>query len=173
VTGPTPDWSAEAGQAGQAVRTVRTVRTVLAALPDDERLILPALQAVQDAFGFVPEGAVALVAATLNVSVADTHGVLTYYPDLQTEPPAPVTIAVCAAEACQANGARELVAHLGRSVAAPGARSADGVVAVREVFCLGNCALGPAVAVNGHLVGRVSAAVADGLLAAAREQVAG
>ena len=85
--------------------------------------------------------------------MADAHGVLTYYPDLRTEPPAPVTIAVCAAEACQATGARDLVAHLGRSVAPPGGRSADGVVAVREVFCLGNCALGPAVAVNGRLVG--------------------
>ena len=164
MTGPAPDWSAEAGQA---------VLAVLAALPEDERLILPALQAVQDAFGFVPEGAVALVATTLNVSVADTHGVLTYYPDLVTEPPAPVTIAVCAAEACQATGARQLIAHLGRSVAPPGGRSADGVVAVREVFCLGNCALGPAVVVNGRLVGRVSPTIADGLLAAAREQVAG
>jgi formate dehydrogenase subunit gamma len=153
-------WSAERG------------RAVLAALPEHERLILPALQAIQAAFGFIPEGAVALVASTLNVSVADTHGVLTYYPDLLTEQPAPVTVAVCTAEACQATGARDLVAHLGRSVALPGGRSADGEVAVREVFCLGNCALGPAVAVGGRLVGRATPAVLDGLLAAAREQVA-
>ena len=98
---------------------------------------------------------------------------LTYYPDLRSEPPARITIAVCAAEACQATGARELVAHLGRSVAPPGGRSADGAVAVREVFCLGNCALGPAVEVNGRLVGRVSPAVIDRLLTTAREQVPG
>jgi formate dehydrogenase subunit gamma len=145
---------------------------VLDALPDGERLILPALQALQERFGCVPEGAVGQVAAFLNVSVADVHGVLTYYPDLRTEPPAPVTVAVCAAEACQATGARELLAHLTRSAGGPPGRSPDGLVEVREVYCLGNCALGPAVAVNGRLVGRASAASIDELLAAACERVA-
>lgn len=131
-------------------------RDVLEALPADQRLVLPALQRVQETFGFVPDEAVPLVAEALNVSVADTHGVLTFYHDLRRSAPASVTVAVCVAEACQANGARDLVAHVEDTVAKLGGRSGDGQIEVREVYCLGNCALGPAVMVNGRLIGRVT-----------------
>ena len=137
-------------------------------LPADERLILPALQAVQQSFGYVPPEAVALIANSLNVSVADVHGVLTYYHELRTTPPAPITVAVCVAEACQANGSRELVAHLETSLAPLGGRSADGEIDLVEVFCLGNCALGPAALINDRLVGRVTQARMNSALADAR-----
>lgn len=137
-------WSLDAGQA------------VLEILPADERLILPALQAVQQGFGYVPKEAVALIANSLNVSVADVHGVLTYYHELRTTAPAPLTVAICVAEACQATGARELIAHVSANLAPVGGRSDDGQVDVVEVFCLGNCALGPAALINERLVGRLT-----------------
>ena len=137
-------WSLDAGQA------------VLEILPADERLILPALQAVQQGFGYVPKEAVALIANSLNVSVADVHGVLTYYHELRTTAPAPLTVAICVAEACQATGARELIAHVSANLAPVGGRSDDGQVDVIEVFCLGNCALGPAALINERLVGRLT-----------------
>ena len=137
-------WSLDAGQA------------VLKILPADERLILPALQAVQQGFGYVPKEAVALIANSLNVSVADVHGVLTYYHELRTTAPAPLTVAICVAEACQATGARELIAHVSANLAPVGGRSDDGQVDVVEVFCLGNCALGPAALINERLVGRLT-----------------
>ncbi len=136
--------------------TVAAGEELLAQLPADERLILPALQAVQQGFGYVPTEAVALIANSLNVSVADVHGVLTYYHELRTTAPAPITVAICVAEACQSTGSRELVAHLGEHLAPVGGRSADGQVDVVEVFCLGNCALGPAALINERLVGRLT-----------------
>jgi formate dehydrogenase subunit gamma len=48
-----------------------------------------------------------------------------------------------------------LIREVSAELAAPGARSSDGAVSVDEVFCLGNCALGPAALVNERLVGRV------------------
>lgn len=144
---------------------------VVDALAADERLILPALQAVQAVFGHVPAEAVPLVADLLNVSVADVHGVLTFYHELRTSPPAPITLAVCVAEACQANGARELVAHLEGTLAPVGGRSSDGQVELAEVFCLGNCALGPAALVNQRPVGRLSADRIDWVLSVEREAI--
>ena len=149
-------WSLDGGQA------------LLEILPADERLILPALQAIQQGFGYVPKEAVALIANSLNVSVADVHGVLTYYHELRTTAPAPITVAICVAEACQASGSRELVAHLETNLAPLGGRSADGEVDLVEVFCLGNCALGPAVLINNRLVGRVTGASIKSALADAR-----
>lgn len=137
-----------------------TARTALDALPADERLILPALQAIQAAFGHVPSEAVPVVADFLNVSVADTHGVLTFYHDLRRTPPAAITLEVCTAEACQACGAREL-----RALAA--SLEADDVE-VREVRCFGNCALGPTARIGATMIGRASAPRLQAALDAAR-----
>lgn len=144
---------------------------VLASLAEEERLILPALQSVQASFGFVPSAAVSMVAAFLNVSVADVHGVLTFYHDLRTTEPAPITVAMCVAEACQASGSADLVRHVEASVAPVGSRSSDNQVDVAEVFCLGNCALGPAAIVNGRLWGRLDASRMDDVIAGARAAV--
>ena len=140
---------------------------VLEALPTHERLILPCLQAIQHAFGFVPEETVDVVAGFLNVSRAEVVGVLTYYHDLRRTPPPAVTVGVCVAEACQASGVRSLIEQIEHDFGVRlGAGTGLGPVEFAKVYCLGNCALGPAIMVNGRLVGRcdigrVRAAVVD------------
>ena len=140
---------------------------VLEALPSHERLILPCLQAIQHAFGFVPEETVDVVAGFLNVSRAEVVGVLTYYHDLRRIPPPAVVVGVCVAEACQASGVRSLIEQIEHDFGVRlGAGTGLGPVEFAKVYCLGNCALGPAVMVNGRLVGRcdigrVRAAVVD------------
>ena len=98
----------------------------------------------------------------LNVSIADVHGVVSFYSDFRTTAAsAPAhTITVCRAEACQAVGGQALYDH------AQAAFADDERVEIREVFCLGNCALGPSATVDGRLLGRVSA---ERLVTAAEE----
>lgn len=138
---------------GQSATPVDT--RLLEALPPEERLILPCLQHIQRAFGFVPEDSVDVIAGFLNVSRAEVVGVLTYYHDLRRTPPPAVVVGVCVAEACQATGVRELIERIendfGVSV---GGGTVSGPIEFAKVYCLGNCALGPAVIVNGQLVGR-------------------
>jgi formate dehydrogenase subunit gamma len=140
---------------------------VLEALPAHERLILPCLQAIQHAYGFVPEESVDIVAGFLNVSRAEVVGVLTYYHDLRRTPPPPVVVGVCVAEACQAAGVRSLIEQIEHDFGVTlGAGTDSRPVEFAKVYCLGNCALGPAIMVNGRLVGRcdigrVRAAVVD------------
>ena len=136
-------WSAEAA------------REVLATLLPDERLILPALQRLQERFGYLPDGSVAAVAEALNVSRAEVVGVLTYYHDLRQSPPADVVVQICVAEACQAEGTRELVAAIEAAYDVTlGVETHVGDVEFDKVYCFGNCALGPAAMVNGRLLGR-------------------
>lgn len=132
----------------------------MAALPPEERLILPALQAVQRSFGYIADDWLDTVADFLNVSRAEVVGVFSYYHDLRSQPPAAVVVELCKAEACQAVGARALATEAERGFAA----AVD--VELRTVYCLGNCALGPAATVNGRLLGRcditrLAAAVAE------------
>lgn len=125
---------------------------IVATLDPDERLILPVLQAVQRDLGYVPESCVNDVARCLNVSRAEVVGVLTYYHDLRTTPPAEVQIRICESEACQSVGSRQLRA----AAHTVWGDSRDSRIDISTVYCLGNCALGPAVQVNGRLIGLVT-----------------
>jgi len=118
--------------------------------------LLPVLHAVRMEFGWIDPRAVPVIADELNLSRAEVHGVITFYRDFRSDPPARHAVRICRAEACQASGAEQLVSgaetHLGIAL---GATTADGSVSLGDVFCLGNCALGPSVTVDGRLHGRV------------------
>ncbi|HEY5136431.1 MAG TPA: NAD(P)H-dependent oxidoreductase subunit E [Candidatus Nanopelagicales bacterium] len=149
------EWSSEAG-----ARVVADASGVLGPL-------LPVLIALQEEFGYVDPAAVPLVAKALNVSRADVHGVMTFYSDLRTTPPGARTVAVCRGEACQSVGGRALEAHaLDRLGVGFGETTPDGSVTLDQVFCLGLCALSPAVVVDGRAFGRVDAARFDEVVGA-------
>lgn len=132
---------------------------------------LPILHAIQDELGFVPPEAVDRIAAGLNLTRAEVHGVVTFYHDFRSAPPGRTVLKLCRAEACQAMGCRGLEQRL-RDVhgAAVGTTTRDGALTVDAVYCLGNCALSPSALVDGRLVGRVDAAKLDEIVAAARRK---
>ena len=84
------------------------VRAIAAQHVGDRGPLLPVLHAVQEEFGYVAREDVEVIADVLNLSVAEVHGVVTFYHDFRTEPPAAHTVALCRAEACQAVGAEAL-----------------------------------------------------------------
>ncbi|MFF3612891.1 NAD(P)H-dependent oxidoreductase subunit E [Streptomyces sp. NPDC002580] len=139
--------------------TVESVVRRLAAGHRGERgALLPVLHAVQAELGQVPQEAIPVLADEFNLSRADVHGVVTFYHDFRREPAGRTTVRICRAEACQALGSDGLVAHVREAGLALGETTPDGAVTVQQVFCLGNCALGPSVEVNGRLYGRVGPA---------------
>jgi formate dehydrogenase subunit gamma len=119
--------------------------------------LLPVLHAVQEEYGYVPADVVPVIAHELNLAVAEVHGVVTFYRDFRSAPPGAVQVRVCRAEACQAVGGEELAhAAADRFGVGPGDTSPDGAVSLDDVFCLGNCALGPSVEVCGRVHGRMT-----------------
>ena len=132
--------------------------------------MLPILNALQEKFGYVDDAAIPLIAEALNLSRAEVVGVVHFYHDYRHAPPGRHILKVCRAESCQSMGCDALVGHIESSVgAAMGETSGDGAVSLESVYCLGNCALSPAVMLDGRLYGRVSPARIDGLLSDARE----
>ncbi|MFF0140554.1 formate dehydrogenase subunit gamma [Streptomyces sp. NPDC005227] len=140
------------------------VRRVAAGHRDQRGALLPVLHAIQAELGHVPQEAIPVLADEFNLSRADVHGVVTFYHDFRREPAGRTLLRICRAEACQALGAEGLMAYAREAGLVPGETTADGAVTVEQVFCLGNCALGPAVEVNGRLHGRVNPARLGSLL---------
>lgn len=144
----------------QPGRTVAEVVTdSVAALEGQRGALLPILHAIQETLGCVPREAVPVLAERLNLSRADVHGVVSFYHDFRAEPAGRTTVKICRAEACQAVGSGRLVDHVrDRYGMELGETRSDGALTVDQVFCLGNCALGPTVQVGARLHGRVDTA---------------
>jgi formate dehydrogenase subunit gamma len=131
--------------------------------------LMPILHAVQEEFGWVSQTDAPVIADVLNLSVAEVHGVVTFYRDFRREPGGRTTVRICQAEACRSVGGVELADHAKRTTGLGfGETTYDGRLTVDEVFCLGNCALGPAVQVDEKVHGRVTPARLDAILGEAR-----
>ena len=118
---------------------------------------LTALREIVAAHGHVNREQEHAVADVFNLSRAEVRGIVSFYHDLKTRPPPPNVVRICQAEACQAVGGREFTRaaerHLGIALG-----EANETVALDAVYCLGLCAQGPSMLVNGRPVARASVA---------------
>lgn len=132
--------------------------------------LLPLLHAIQDDLGYIPQESYALISKALNLSVAEIHGVVSFYHHFRTQPPGRHVLHLCRAESCQAMGCQSLETHIKQQLGIDfHETSSDGAITLEPIYCLGNCALSPAVMLDERVHGRMNIAEIDALLAAARE----
>ena len=128
--------------------------------------LLPALHEIQDRLGYIPPELNNEIAAGFNISRAEVHGVISFYPDFRTTPSAPHRLAICRAESCQAMGGGALVEHASRTLGCNfHEKSSNGEVALEPVYCLGLCAQAPALMLDGVPHAKVTPAKLNELLA--------
>jgi formate dehydrogenase subunit gamma len=150
---------------------VRQIEALIDPLVDLPGATLPMLHAIQDGIGYVPDEAVPMIAERLNLSRAEVHGVVTFYHHYRRHAPGKHVVQICRAEACQSMGARQLEAHAQKSLGCGyHETTADGAVTLEAVYCLGNCACAPAIRVDDEIIGRVSKARFDEVIAELREE---
>jgi formate dehydrogenase subunit gamma len=144
-----------------------TVEKVLARHGGRPGPLIEVLHAVQDALGFVPKEAVPMIAQGLNLSIAEVHGVVTFYHHFRERPHGRHVVQLCRAEACQSMQGEALATHAKRRLAIDfNETTADGRYSLEPIYCFGNCACAPAAMIDGELYGRVSAERFDELIAA-------
>lgn len=116
-----------------------------------EGSLISALEKIQSRYGYLPEEALRTVAEQTGRSLVDIYGVATFYRAFSLEPRGKHLISVCLGTACHVRGgpaiAEEIQQQLGIG---PGETTADREFTLETVNCLGACALGPVVVVDGH-----------------------
>ena len=114
----------------------------LAAILADPRskkgALLDILHRVQEAYGYIPQEAVEAIAGHFGTTPADIHGVVTFYAELRTTPPAKKLIGVCQGPACHLRGSQKL-----KEALEAGLKGAD--VEVKDAQCVGTCQLAPMI----------------------------
>ncbi len=146
-----------------------TIVTLIAQHKHRPGALLPLLHAIQDSIGFVPESSYAQISKALALSVAEVHGVVTFYHHFRTHRAGRHVVQICRAESCQSMGSEALEAHAKKCLGVEYHQTtADGAITLEPVYCLGNCALSPAVMMDDEIYGRVSPAGLDVLIAEAK-----
>ncbi len=108
--------------------------------------LLPALHAAQGLYGWLPPEAAAEVARSLNVPLADAHGVIEFYSLFYNEPVGRRITRVCTDAACALKGGEDILNELcAEKGIRPGQTTPEGASTIESAPCLGMCDLAPAV----------------------------
>jgi formate dehydrogenase subunit gamma len=154
---------------GRTAFDLDLARTLIDRKRDEPGATLPMLHDLQEQFGYIDDRVIPLIADALNISRAETLGVISFYHDFHRAPFDGWVLKLCRAESCQSMGCEDLVAHLelrhGLKVDDEDSHSG---LHVETVYCLGNCALSPAALIDGEPIGRLDRDRIDAIVAAAQ-----
>lgn len=119
--------------------------------------LVETLRNLADTFGYINEELYPKLAKVFDLSEAGVLGVVSFYHDFKTKPRAKNVIKVCMAEGCYARKSKNMIKVLCDTLETDiGEQRADGEFEIEEVFCLGNCAVGPNIVVNDKLYADVT-----------------
>ena len=127
--------------------------------------LLPLLHSIQDAVGYIPQSFYQQISIGLGLSVAEIHGVVSFYHHFRSEKPGRHILQICRAESCQSMGSEVLEAHAKKRLGIDYHETTeDKMVTLEPVYCLGNCALSPAIMIDEEVFGRITPSDLDTLL---------
>lgn len=108
------------------------------------------LEDIQDRYHYLPKEALRMVARKTGISLVDIYGVATFYKAFSLQPRGKHLISVCLGTACHVRSAPAIVEEFTRQLGiGPGETTEDKDFTLETVNCLGACALGPIVKVDG------------------------
>lgn len=139
--------------------------------PFDRSDLIGLLHRVQSECGYIPPDAVARLSELLDLTEEEVASVVTFYRAFSFAPRGRHRVTVCTGTACHVRGARRVADEFRRVLGIePGKTTPDGACTLETVNCVGACALGPIVIIDGAPHGRVKAADAGGLIAKVRSE---
>jgi NADH-quinone oxidoreductase subunit E len=121
------------------------------------RFLIPILQEIQAQYNYLPENVLKIVSEKLGMPFIDVYSVATFYQAFSLRPRGKHVITTCLGTACYVRGGSKIVESLSRELnLAPGNTSEDMEFTLETVNCLGCCAIGPTVVIDGTFYGEMN-----------------
>ncbi len=121
--------------------------------------LIPILQDVQHAEGYLSKDSIVEVSSYLNIPSSKIYGVATFYNQFRFQPNGKYHIQVCRGTACHVLGSATVLQELEKLLKVQaGNTTRDGLFSVEIVACIGACGLAPVVSINGEFFAKVTAA---------------
>ena len=125
--------------------------------PHAESRLIPLLQKLQDAYGYLPQDVIRRLSERTGIFVSQIMGVATFYSRFRLEPVGKNIVKACFGTACHVNGAENIANALcGELGVKLGETTEDRLFTVESVACLGCCSLAPVIMINSETYGRLN-----------------
>jgi NADH:ubiquinone oxidoreductase subunit E len=132
---------------------------------DSDNRLIEVLQAMQKQLGYVPLEGQKLVAERLDIPPSRIYGIVSFYNFFRLSPPGRHNINVCMGTACYVRGAQRIVDEIQIKYGVdPGCTTSDRRFSLEVIRCLGCCAIGPVITVDGTIYGKVKPSDMDKIL---------
>jgi NADH-quinone oxidoreductase subunit E len=141
------------------------IDTILQQNGGKESAILSILQDVQAKEKYLPKEALEYIGEKLHIPLNKIYRIATFYRAFSLSPRGKHEVCVCIGTACHVRGAQRIVDQVKLALdIRPGETTKDKNFTLETVNCLGVCAAGPVVAIDGQYFGKMSSAKVDGTL---------
>lgn len=118
--------------------------------------LIPALQEIQEHYGYLKKTAIMEVAKSLNLALSQVYGVATFYAQFHLKPRGRWVIRVCQGTACHVRGSEKIIRKVEDILKiGPGETTEDLRFTIEPVACIGCCGLAPVMMVNDNTHGRL------------------
>jgi NADH:ubiquinone oxidoreductase subunit E len=129
--------------------------------------LIPLLQRIQEAEGYLSEASIARVGEQLNLAASKVYGVATFYNQFRFAPRGMYHLMLCRGTACHVKGSKKLLDTITRRLGIePGQTTRDRLFSLEVVACMGACALSPVLSINDVFHAKVSPGKALSLIEA-------
>ena len=144
---------------------------IIAKYSNDARFLIPMLQDIQAEHNYLPEDSLKALAERLDIPLSRIYAVATFYKSLSLKPRGRKVMSVCMGTACHVRGSDRVLDQACRKLKiGSGETTKDNAFTLETVNCLGSCALGPLVTINGKYYGKVTPSSLDRIIKSNREE---
>lgn len=122
----------------------------------DQGMLVSILQDIQAEYNYLPKEAVVEVSQALGAPLSQVYSVATFFKAFSLEPRGRYLINVCLGTACHVRGAVKILEAIERELEIKaGGTTTNLEFTLETVNCVGCCALGPVVIINGEYHGQM------------------
>ncbi len=126
------------------------VKSFVTKYRSQKKALISVLQDIQEEYNYLPQEALRTISDTLGIPLIDIIGVATFYRAFSLEPRGKHLITVCMGTACHVRGGPKILEEFERKLnVTAGETTEDRQFSLETVACLGCCAIGPVVVVDG------------------------
>jgi NADH:ubiquinone oxidoreductase subunit E len=138
---------------------IRTVDGIVEKYQGKRTALISMLHDIQNQYHHLPEKALRRVALRLKMDFTDIYGVATFYKSFSLTPKGKHSLTLCLGTACHVRGGPKILREVKKLTGiGPGQTTPDRQFSLEVVNCLGVCAIGPVVVMDGKIHGEMTVA---------------
>jgi NADH:ubiquinone oxidoreductase subunit E len=133
---------------------------------DEKRTaLISILHEIQDRYNYLPQDALKKLASRLGMDLNDVYGVVTFYKSFSLIPKGKHSVTLCLGTACHVRGGPKILEQVKKLLnIQPGETTDDRKFSLNIVNCLGVCAIGPVMFLDGKFYGEMNPAKAKRII---------